>query len=153
MKPETDVEMDERFPSGPWRGFYRQAGIQSQQRMTLEFADGRISGRGSDPAAPFFTVSGTYDTATGIVRLIKRYATYQVYYDGTASSDGIPGTWSIQFAGATADTGAFHIWPDIVAMEESRSLREQRPVTASETEWSKAAAQSLTSATVSGKLR
>ena len=150
---QPDVEPDSRFCSGPWIGFYRQGRTQSRQRMTLTFANGRIAGSGADPCGPF-DLSGTYDTTTGASRWTKSYTTHRVFYDGSAAEgDGIPGTWSIQFAGATADTGAFKIWPDIVAMEDSRSLREQRPVTASETEWWKAAAQSLTSATGSGKLR
>jgi len=105
-------------------------------------------------AGPTRAVSGTYDTTTGAVKWTKSYSTHRVFYDGSAAEgDGIPETWSIQVTGATADTGAFKIWPDIVAMEEFRSLREQRSLTASETERSEAAAQSLTSTTGSGKLR
>ena len=141
---------DPRHPtSGPWVGYYRQGQMQSRQRMTLNFSvNGSIGGTGTDPCGPF-DLSGTYDTTTGAVRWTKIYSTHRVFYDGSAAEgDGITGTWCIKGAGAIAvDAGKFQIWPDEVAMEEFRSLREQRPVTASETEWSEAAAQSLTSTT------
>ena len=99
--------------------------------MTLTFATGRIGGSGTDPCGPF-DLSGTHD-ATGVVAWTKSFGTHRVLYDGSATEgDGIPGTWSIKGAGGIAmDMGHFHIWPDEVAMEESKSLRKQESVPAS----------------------
>ena len=61
--------------------------------------------------------------------LTKSYGTYHVHYSGLASGDGIPGSWTIEyFGGIISDTGEFHIWPDELAMEESRKLAKEEPV-------------------------
>ena len=123
MSPDhhhTDnLEPDQRFPSGPWVGYYRQGNLQSRQRLSLTFRDGRISGEGRDPVDPFI-VSGTYDLATGSVRLSKTYTTHTVFYDGAADGDGVGGAWEIPyFGGIVADRGEFRIWPDELAMQEA----------------------------------
>lgn len=133
MDHDTDVtptEADPRFPSGPWFGFYRQRGVQSRQRFTLTFRAGRVDGEGKDPVAPF-TVRGTYDVDSGRVSLTKSYGQYRVHYTGSATADGIPGTWEIRYAEfglAFTEQGEFHIWPDELAMEEARKLHAAEPV-------------------------
>jgi len=90
-------EFDPRFPNSPCFGFFQQDNARCRQRMNLRFSAGRISGSGSDPCSRF-TIAGTSDTASGLVRVTKSYFTHQVSYDGTAEhgGDGIPGTWSIR---------------------------------------------------------
>lgn len=124
-------EQDPRFPSGPWFGFYRQGGMQSRQRFNLQFRAGAVRGEGKDPVNSF-VVTGTYCTDTGVVTLTKSYDTYRVFYRGTASpDDGIPGIWNIPyFGGVISDTGEFHIWPDELAMEETRRLAREEPAPA-----------------------
>ncbi|MDX2148086.1 MAG: hypothetical protein SFZ23_11245 [Planctomycetota bacterium] len=114
-------ESDPRFPSGPWVGFYQQGGVQSRQRMRLRFSGGRIEGDGRDPVDGF-AVAGTYNVETARCSLVKRYRDYEVEYNGSAG-DGIGGVWRIMYHEMIADTGSFHIWPDLVAMDEG--LREQ----------------------------
>jgi hypothetical protein len=78
-------------------------------------------------------ISGTYDAATGVIRLEKTYASHGVRYDGTASvAEGIVGSWSICRGGKIRDSGMFRIWPDIIGMEDLRSLHARRPVAAGE---------------------
>jgi len=128
MNEELNTETDSRFPSGPWFGFYRQDGEQSRQRFSLTFRDGRITGGGTDPVSPF-RVDGTYDVASGAVRITKSYMQYKVYYNGSNDGDGICGLWEIP-SGFTTDSGEFHIWPDELAMEQSRRIEATAPVEA-----------------------
>lgn len=107
------AETDERFPSGPWAGFYVQQGIRVRQRMGLRFAEGLASGEGRD-AVGSFVISGAYDVGSGAVRLQKCYEKHSVAYSGWAEGsgdDGIWGTWVIESAGVS-DRGGFHIWPE-----------------------------------------
>ena len=139
MKPETphhNVEIDERFSSGPYRGFYEQMGIRSRQRLSLRFYSGKVTGDGSDPCDPF-SLSGDYDVNSGRVQWVKRYLSHEVEYLGRVMrGEGIVGTWQIRGrTGRAHDSGRFRVWPDEVKMQESRLLREKAPVTASETQW------------------
>jgi len=129
-EPESQdlPESDERFPSGPWIGYYRQGGIQSRQRLFLRFANGKIDGEGRDPVDQF-VVRGVYSTETGSAKLTKSYITYQVHYNGAADGDGIGGGWTIEgYRGLIEDRGEFRIWPDELAIEEGMHLRAEEPV-------------------------
>ena len=105
---EEGIETDERFPSGPWIGFYHQGGMQSRQRLGLTFKAGRITGEGRDPAGHFL-VGGTYAVDTGKCSLRKLYPTHTVEYDGNAEGDGIQGRWVILLSQFIMDRGVFHI--------------------------------------------
>lgn len=113
------VEPDERFPSGPWVGYYRQGNVQSRQRLNLSFRGGRISGEGLDPVDAF-NLWGGYDVGTGAVSFTKAYHTHTVAYAGAADGDGVGGGWEIgHFGGLFVGRGEFRIWPDELAMEEA----------------------------------
>lgn len=85
------------YPSGPWRGYWEQAGLgrQLMAPLTLRFAEGRIEGEGDDCVGPF-TFSGRYDDR-GVVALVKQYlGRHQVLYRGEHDGEGtIFGVWSI----------------------------------------------------------
>ena len=104
------LEIDERFPSGQWKGFYLQRGAPGRQWMSLalEFCDGWVAGEGRDSVGEFL-VRGTYDLKTGHCSLIKTYpASHDVLYTGSNEGDGkwLWGVWRIHI-----DSGGFHLWP------------------------------------------
>jgi hypothetical protein len=109
---KNQVETDERFPSGPWVGFWLQRGITGRQwmrGMQLRFADGRVDGLGSDCVGDF-TLAGKYDLETGKVMLLKHYLEqHDVAYDGQNDADGkwVWGVWTMTHG----DRGGFHLWP------------------------------------------
>jgi hypothetical protein len=125
-RERNEMETDERFPSGPWIGFYQQGGLQSRQRLGLEFKNGRITDEGRDPAGHFL-VSGTYQAEAGKCSLRKTYPTHTVEYDGNAEGDGIWGRWVIRFSMFVVDQGVFHIWPDARAAAEAESAKAAEP--------------------------
>jgi hypothetical protein len=104
------VETDERFPSGPWEGFWLQrwySGRQYMRGLSLEFREGKVIGSGSDRVGRF-EFSGTYDVSTGKVSLVKAYRRHSARYSGQNEDDGkwVWGVWSIGL-----DRGGFHMWP------------------------------------------
>ncbi len=104
-------EQDERFPSGPWLGFFLQPTLFSgRARMDLDltFIDGVISGAGADPVGQF-TITGSYDRDSGRCEMLKQYVgMHAVHYTGWAEAEhGIWGTWRT----LDLDSGGFHIWP------------------------------------------
>ncbi len=86
------------YPSGRWEGFWVQEfwGRQAMTPFSLHFADGKVTGEGKDVIGRF-TFSGTYDSATGAVRMVKQYlGKHQVLYAGRPDGEGsIQGTWSL----------------------------------------------------------
>lgn len=91
------------YPSGRWDGFWVQEhyGRQAMTPFTLLFAAGQVTGDGRDVVGPF-TFAGTYDEASGAVRLVKQYLTadgrprHRVLYVGRPDGEGsIQGTWSM----------------------------------------------------------
>lgn len=126
---KPSLETDERFVSGPWRGFYMQWGTRGKQELSLTFFDGQIVGDGADPAGDF-RVRGGYDAETGKVWMHKVYPSHTVEYDGHAEpgkDKGIWGAWQIRY-GFTRDHGGFHIWPDARGEGDSRSLSREAPM-------------------------
>lgn len=124
--PTTDEphEMDDRFPTGEWRGFYVQP--DSRQRHTmellLEFAQEEISGLGDDSVGEF-TIKGTYDTRTGQCWWNKQYVgQHRVFYEGRANGRGIIGQWRIPGQPASW-SGPFFIWPRALGDLESEFER------------------------------
>ena len=96
------------FPSGPWTGFYnyRAGGGRHRMDLSLTFADGRISGGGSDDVARF-AIAGGYDSGSGECHWTKSYfGAHTVFYRGFREGKGIWGLWEIMYI-----SGGFHIWP------------------------------------------
>jgi hypothetical protein len=128
--PDPDLETDERFPSGPWIGYYHQGSLQSRQRLALTFKNGQITGTGRDPAGTF-GVRGAYTTSSGRCSLTKSYETHRIEYQGQADGDGIGGGWTLTLQGLLLDAGHFRIWPDTGAGGEAESAKAEEPVGAS----------------------
>lgn len=105
------VETDERFPSGPWKGFFLQPGLPGRHWMELHltFRDGRLSGEGRDPIGPF-VFDGQYSLADGRCWWVKTYlGRHSLAYQGYNEGKGIWGRWE-----GWEDHrwhGGFHIWP------------------------------------------
>lgn len=125
---ETPVlEMDERFPSGPWVGYFLQPGSVNQFRMrlALTFQNGKMTGDGLDTVGPFL-ISGRYGVEDGKCSWTKQYiGQHQVFYQGYNEGQGIWGTWDIP----KVWTGGFHIWPEGMAdpSQKRKSQSEPRP--------------------------
>ncbi len=115
--PQNRHETDERFPSGPWEGFYlmKHTGLKRHMmEMILQFTDGSLTGEGRD-AIGKFTMSGNYSTETGKCNWKKSYIRrHNVIYDGYNEGRGIFGGWEIReiISGMIfQSTGSFLIWP------------------------------------------
>jgi hypothetical protein len=108
-------DRDPRFPGGPWTGFYLRYWLPGRHAtdLTLTWADGVMEGSGRD-APGAFTVSGTYDPATGRCEWTKQYVgKHAVAYRGVADGSGVWGVWEIRlFGGLYFDRGGFHIWQE-----------------------------------------
>ena len=75
--------------------------------LHLAFANGLLSGDGSDDIGPFL-IKGRYDPATAECYWTKSYlGRHDVFYRGFGGGKGIWGTWEI----GIRDHGGFHIWP------------------------------------------
>jgi hypothetical protein len=112
------------FPSGPWIGFYvYNHAQQARHRMDLglTFANGRITGGGSDDLGKF-VISGRFNSKDGTCHWAKMYVgMHDVYYKGYREKRGIWGTWEITFA-----TGGFHIWPLSHGQDLGKGEREKK---------------------------
>jgi len=107
--PGALSELDGRFPSGPWTGFYLERCHPGRQWMELRlaFANGRIRGEGRDRIGAF-TFSGSYHLRDGTCHWIKQYiGRHAVVYRGYNEGKGIWGVWDIP----PSMRGGFHIWP------------------------------------------
>src|ERR1041385_1646104 len=122
-------ETDERFPSGPWVGFWLQRGLTGRQWMRdlyLRFANGRVEGYGAD-CIGVFIVHGHYDLKDGKLTLYKAYlGSHTVIYRGENENDGmwVWGIWEIR----SFDRGGFHIWPKNQSDPTQRRLKEELDV-------------------------
>lgn len=109
-KPDGTRELDERFNSGPWHGFFLQRTFFSgrvQMSLELEFRSGVVRGSGADRVGEF-TILGRYGIDSGEVTLQKHYCgQHMVFYRGFAEGNGIWGLW--QIPGLSRE--GFHIWP------------------------------------------
>lgn len=106
---DPNEEADDRFPSGPWTGYFLQKEMPGKHwmDMSLSFKSGTIEGAGSDPVGRFLW-TGTYCTKDGRCVMTKRYiGRHSVFYDGYNEGRGIWGTWQIP----PNFRGGFHIWP------------------------------------------
>lgn len=105
-------ELDDRFPTGEWVGFFIQPGSPRRYGMELflEFADGNVAGGGKDLIAEF-AITGDYEIDTGSCSWKKQYlGMHRVIYTGQASSGGIIGSWVIP-DNPPSWTGPYFVWP------------------------------------------
>jgi hypothetical protein len=119
---------DQLFPSGPWVGFYNYTGPADKHRMdlSLTFANGNMSGDGSDDVGKF-VVKGGYDSANRECYWTKTYlGAHNVFYRGFREGKGIWGTWEI----SNYSHGGFHIWPRQTGEGEENICEESEPVDA-----------------------
>src|SRR5690349_3455904 len=94
---DRPVEQDDRFPSGPWKGYFLQRSLPDRNWMDLDltFRGGLIRGRGRDRVGEFLLV-GRYELADGKCWWSKRYpGRHVVEYQGYNEGRGIWGTWEI----------------------------------------------------------
>ena len=101
-----------RFPSGPWGGFFEQsmpnAAGRYRMELVLTFCGGRVMGDGFDAVGDFL-IFGSYDEDGADLSVVKRYVgAHSVEYDGRFDDGGrAVGFWTIPRFGA----GGFAIWP------------------------------------------
>jgi len=96
------------LPSGRWAGFYRHNWMllwrKGAMELDLNFEDGVICGRGTDPVGSF-TILGHYHLD---YEFIKQYAgQHAVHYKGQPKGRGLAGRWHIPNNWG----GDFEIWP------------------------------------------
>lgn len=121
--PEERNETDDRFPSGPWTGYFLQREIPGKHWMDLEitFREGRIIGAGSDWVGRFI-LDGTYRVEDGRCLIGKHYlGKHKVGYSGFNEGRGIWGTWEIP----PYFRGGFHIWPKAMGDIGEPGLEEE----------------------------
>lgn len=126
-----DLETDPRFPTGRWRGFYKQPNLPGDMELDLTFAGGLVEGAGRDPVG-HFTFRGTYDTTNGLCTMVKAYPTHRVNYRGYNEGQGIFGQWNLvgPFSGV-AQHGGFFLWPiDGLGHHERQEAHADAPVEA-----------------------
>src|SRR5436190_4635431 len=95
--PQTDLETDPRFPSGPWTGFFLQPLLPGRHLMDLRltFRHGSMTGDGRDWVGRF-TLKGRYSLDDGKCYWTKRYlGKHDVFYRGYNEGKGIWGTWEL----------------------------------------------------------
>ena len=125
--PSQPAEKDERFPSGPWTGFWLQPPLSGRQWMRdfwLHFFEGKVEGAGSDWVGEFI-FRGTYELASGKCELIKTYLeSHEVEYTGQNEGDGkwLWGVWQLR---SGYDRGGFHMWPKGQADPTQQRLAEE----------------------------
>jgi hypothetical protein len=128
MQPDQDSEphvrsseVDPRFPSGSWVGFWIQREVGKQKMAChLSFSDGRVAGGGGDIVGRF-TINGRYDLKNGRCLLIKQYENaHSLQYDGASEGDDLWfwGIWRLP-----GDRGGFHLWPEGKADPTERRLK------------------------------
>jgi hypothetical protein len=122
------MEVDPRFPSGRWTGFYIQPWIPGRHIMTLDltFRAGQMEAQGTDRVGAF-TFSGSYDPDNGECRWTKQYrGKHRVTYAGVNEGKGIWGVWEIRFLrGLYRDRGVFHLWPEGMSPDEEADRTER----------------------------
>lgn len=127
----SELEFDERFPSGNWIGWFVQRGNRSLMRIHIAFHKGKIQAHGSDYLGRF-TLTGTYDSDSGAVNFSKVYESSLslVLYHGYNEGKGIWGGWRFP---DISDRGDFYIWPtewlhpDMIAEHAENDLQTTFP--------------------------
>ena len=123
---DPTLEQDDRFPSGPWEGYFLQPGLPGRQTMELflTFREGKMRGEGRDIIGEFL-ISGSYERDSGNCWWSKRYlGRHDVSYQGYNEGRGIWGVWEI----TTTFKGGFHIWPLGHGSGESQDVSEEADI-------------------------
>jgi hypothetical protein len=110
---EAELEVDPRFPSGPWTGYFLQPLLPGRHKMELllTFRRGSMTGEGRDWVGEFH-VRGQYEVENGTAYWTKRYVgKHDVFYKGYNEGKGIWGIWEMPAEG-NHWKGGFHIWPE-----------------------------------------
>ena len=127
-----NLELDPRFPSGDWTGFYLQYWMPGRHttNVHLTWQDGELAGNGSDRVGSY-NLAGTYDAATGRCEWTKTYlGRHSVTYRGVNDGHGIWGVWELpQLGGLFIDRGGFHLWPEGTEVSEESDRTEQALLT------------------------
>src|SRR5208283_158196 len=95
--PESQIETDSRFPSGPWCGFFLMSHLPGRHQMELHltFRQGVMTGEGRDRIGAFL-IRGRYQVEDGQSWWTKRYiGKHDVSYRGYNEGKGIWGLWEI----------------------------------------------------------
>ena len=135
-RPE-DVETDDRFPSGPWIGFFTDKRLPGKHDMelSLSFGKGVVQGEGRDRVGDFI-LRGQYSVEDGKAHWTKKYLkAHDVFYSGYAETKGIWGTWELTDLGETYK-GGFHIWPKGMNDPTKPTISEEAEVTHELPDWS-----------------
>lgn len=126
--PRGDLETDDRFPSGPWEGFWLQPVLDKNRHwmeLVLTFQAGTVTGEGRDRVGSFL-IRGRYDTEDGKCYWTKRYVgKHDVFYDGYNEGRGIWGTWELK---EPPWRGGFHIWPVGMGDPTQRKSAAEAPI-------------------------
>ncbi len=105
------TETDDRFPSGPWEGFFLQPMLSKDRfwmELILTFRGGVMTGEGRDWVGNF-VIRGRYNVEDGKCWWTKRYlGKHDVFYNGYNEGKGIWGLWELT---SPPWRGGFHIWP------------------------------------------
>lgn len=128
-KQPPSVEVDPRFPSGEWKGFWLQKGFPGRQwmRLVMQFRDGLITGEGTDCVGQF-VLYGAYKLEDGRCDIIKTYVgSHAVNYNGSNEGDGkwLWGLWKVH-----TETGGFHLWPKGEKDPTTSELAAEEPLPA-----------------------
>ncbi len=89
--PESQIEIDSRFPSGPWCGFFLMSHLPGRHQMELHltFRQGVMTGEGRDQIGAFL-IRGRYQVEDGQCWWTKRYISkHDVSYRGYNEGKGI----------------------------------------------------------------
>lgn len=125
------LETDERFPSGPWEGFFLMSHTGRKRHMMellLTFSETRITGEGRDFVGDFI-LRGRYDIETGHCLWNKKYVSkHEVGYEGYNEGKGIFGKWEIN--DSTPSHGGFLIWPQGMGDPTNHRRRQEADVPA-----------------------
>ena len=120
--PESQIETDSRFPSGPWCGFFLMSHLPGRHQMELHltFRQGVMTGEGRDRIG-LFLIRGRYQVEDGQCWWTKRYiGKHDVSYRGYNEGKGIWGLWEIP----PSWKGGFHIWPEEMGDPTQQKLAE-----------------------------
>jgi hypothetical protein len=133
---QPQLETDERFPSGPWTGYWLQNTHPGRNMMELRltFQNGVMTGEGRDWIGDFL-IRGRYDVADGKCHWTKHIiGKHDVFYQGYNEGKGIWGVWEIVFDGRQIDRDGFHIWPKGMGGMTDEHLTEAIPLPVADTE-------------------
>ncbi len=124
--PEAGLETDDRFPSGPWVGFFLQpvAPGRHKTELILTFRQGVMTGEGRDRIGEFL-VRGRYQVEDGRCWWTKSYiGQHSLHYQGYNEGKGIWGVWEM----GPNWSGGFHIWPEAMGDPMTPKLAAQAEV-------------------------